>query len=108
MADSEGFENLASIDEIPHEGTLAVRRSDGVPICLIKTQGRITAIADNCTHQDFEMALGDVLPDGTIQCAWHGARFDCLNGTVKQGPATDPIQVYPVRIEGKRVLVGRG
>lgn len=107
MADSAVFENLASIDEIPEEGTLAVRRSDGVPICLIRSQGRISAIADNCTHQDFEMALGDVLPDGTIQCAWHGARFDCMTGAVRQGPASDSIEVFPVKIDGKRVLVGR-
>lgn len=107
MADSAGFENVASVDEIPDEGTLAVRRSDGLPICLIKWQGQISAIADNCTHQDFEMALGDVLPDGTIQCAWHGARFDCQSGAVRQGPATQPVQTFPVRIEGKRVLVGK-
>ena len=107
MADSAGFETLATVDEIPDEGTLAVRRSDGLPICLIKWQGQISAIADNCTHQDFEMALGDVLPDGTIQCAWHGARFDCQSGAVRQGPATQPVQTFPVRIEGKRVLVGK-
>ena len=107
MAGSEGFENLASVDEIPDEGTLAVRRSDGLPICLIKWQGQVTAIADNCTHQDFEMALGDVLPDGTIQCAWHGARFDCSSGAVRQGPATDAIQTFPVKIDGKRVMVGK-
>jgi len=107
MAALEGFENLASVDEIPDEGTLAVRRSDGLPICLIKWQGQVTAIADNCTHQDFEMALGDILPDGTIQCAWHGARFDCTTGAVRQGPATRPLPVYEVRVEDGRVLVGQ-
>ena len=52
------------------------------------------------------MALGDVLPDGTIQCAWHGARFDCATGEVRQGPATDPLPVFEVRIDGDDVLVG--
>jgi len=37
---------------------------------------------------------------------WHGARFDCLTGVVQQGPATDALTPYPVRIEGDRVLVG--
>ena len=108
MADSSDFENVASVDEVPDEGTLAVARSDGLRICLIKSRGRISAVADNCTHQDFEMNLGDVLPDGTIQCAWHGARFDCITGEVRQGPALIPLPVYEVRIEGDNVLVGPG
>lgn len=108
MADSSDFENVASVHQVPDEGTLAVARSDGLRICLIKSKGRISAIADNCAHQDFEMNLGEVLPDGTIQCAWHGARFDCFTGQVKQGPATRPIPVYEVRLEGDRVLVGPG
>jgi nitrite reductase/ring-hydroxylating ferredoxin subunit len=108
MADSNDFENVASVDDVPEEGTLAVVRSDGRRICLIKSQGRISAVADNCTHQDFEMNLGDVLPDGTIQCAWHGARFDCATGQVKQGPALRPLPVYRVKVDGTRVLVGSG
>jgi 3-phenylpropionate/trans-cinnamate dioxygenase ferredoxin subunit len=105
IADPSEFENVASVDEVPDEGTLAVERSDGLRICLIKSQGRISAVHDNCTHQDFEMSLGDVLPDGTIQCAWHGARFDCITGAVRQGPAVIPLPVYEVRIEGDQILV---
>jgi 3-phenylpropionate/trans-cinnamate dioxygenase ferredoxin subunit len=106
MADSSDFENVASIDEVPDEGTFAVERSDGLRICLLKSQGRISAVQNNCTHQDFEMSLGDVLPDGTIQCAWHGARFDCFTGAVRQGPAVIPLPVYEIRIEGDQIFVG--
>ena len=106
MADISDFENVASTSDVPDEGTLAVQRADGRRICLIKSQGRISAVTDNCTHQDFEMNLGEVLPDGTIQCAWHGARFDCATGQVKQGPALVPLPVYEVRVEGDRILVG--
>ena len=52
------------------------------------------------------MSLGDVLPDGTIQCAWHGARFDCATGSVEQGPAVDPLPVFEVKIDDRKVLVG--
>ncbi|HEX2722181.1 MAG TPA: Rieske 2Fe-2S domain-containing protein [Gemmatimonadaceae bacterium] len=106
MRDSDGFETLATIHEIPDEGVLAVVKSDGRRICLIRSRGRVSAVSDNCTHQDFEMSLGDVLPDGTIQCAWHGARFDCASGEVKQGPAPRPLPVFAVRMEGNDVLVG--
>ena len=102
-----GFEEVASVNQIPPEGVLAVVRSDGRRLCLIRSHGRVSAVADNCTHQDFEMSLGDVLPDGTIQCAWHGARFDCATGEVKQGPAPEPLPVFEVRLDGDRVMVGR-
>lgn len=52
------------------------------------------------------MAQGDLLADGTIQCAWHGARFDRLTGEVKQVPATAPLPIYQVKIDGDTVLVG--
>jgi 3-phenylpropionate/trans-cinnamate dioxygenase ferredoxin component len=106
MALDNGFEAVATVDQIPAEGVLAVVRSDGQRVCLIRSNDKLSAVADNCTHQDFEMALGDVLPDGTIQCAWHGARFDCATGEVRQGPATSPLPVFEVKLDGNRVLVG--
>ena len=102
----QGFELLASLDDIPAEGVLAVTRADGQRICLIRSQNRISAVANTCTHQEFEMSLGDVLPDGTIQCAWHGARFDCSTGGVRQGPASEALSLFDVRIAEGMVLVG--
>ena len=101
-----GFEAVATVEEVPDEGTFGVIKATGEPVCLIRHAGRITAVSDNCAHQDFAMSLGDVLPDGTIQCAWHGARFDCASGAVRQGPATEPLPVYSVRIEKGMILVG--
>ncbi len=106
MPHQNDFEPLASVHQIPREGVLAVVRSDGQRVCLIRSGDRVSAVANNCSHQDFEMSLGDVLSDGSIQCAWHGARFDCVTGEVKQGPATRPLPVFEVRIDGTDVLVG--
>ncbi|HYN81959.1 MAG TPA: Rieske 2Fe-2S domain-containing protein [Gemmatimonadaceae bacterium] len=105
MEDS-GFEAVAKVDEVPDEGTFGVVKSTGEPVCLIRHGGRITAVSDTCAHQEFAMSLGDVLPDGTIQCAWHGARFDTATGAVRQGPATDPLPIFTVKIEDGMVLVG--
>jgi 3-phenylpropionate/trans-cinnamate dioxygenase ferredoxin subunit len=101
------FEPVAKIDEVPDGGTFGVVKSTGEPVCLIRHAGRITAVSDTCTHQEFAISLGDVLPDGTIQCAWHGARFDTASGAVRQGPATDPLPVFSVKIEGGMVFVGQ-
>ena len=103
--DSE-FETVASISELA-EGTVLQRvRSGGDAVCLVRFQNEISALSDICTHQHFSMSLGDVLDDGTLQCAWHGARYDCRTGEVKQVPATSPLPVFQVRLEGDQILVG--
>jgi nitrite reductase/ring-hydroxylating ferredoxin subunit len=51
------------------------------------------------------LSAGEVLSDGTIECPWHGARFDCVTGAVRRGPAVDDVKAYAVRVEGDTVLV---
>lgn len=106
-ADEESaFEPVASIGELP-EGTVLQRvRSTGDAICLVRQNGEISALSDICTHQHFSMSQGDLLEDGTLQCAWHGARYNCRTGEVKQVPATSPLPVFQVRLEGDTILVG--
>jgi 3-phenylpropionate/trans-cinnamate dioxygenase ferredoxin subunit len=78
----------------------------GDAVCLVRQNGLISAVSDICTHQHFSMSQGELLPDGTIECAWHGARFDCRTGEVSQVPATSPLPVFEVRLKGEQVLVG--
>jgi 3-phenylpropionate/trans-cinnamate dioxygenase ferredoxin subunit len=100
------FEAVASLSDLP-DG-VAVQRvlSSGEAVCLIRHRNEVSAVSDICTHQHFSMSQGDVLADGTLQCAWHGARFDCRTGEVRQGPAESPLPVYAVRVDGDSVLVG--
>ena len=105
-AGSAEFEPVASIAELA-EGTVLQRvRPSGDAVCLVRHRGEISALSDICTHEHFSMSLGDLLEDGTLQCAWHGARYDCRNGEVKQAPATAPLPVFQVRLEGETILVG--
>jgi 3-phenylpropionate/trans-cinnamate dioxygenase ferredoxin component len=100
------FETVALLSELP-EGTIVQRvRSSGEAICLIRQRGQVSAVSDICTHQHFSMSEGDLLEDGTLQCAWHGTRYDCRTGEVKQGPATSPLPVFAVKVDGDAVLVG--
>jgi 3-phenylpropionate/trans-cinnamate dioxygenase ferredoxin subunit len=104
--DNPEFEAVASVSDLA-EGTVLQRvRSGGDAVCLVRHNGEISALSDICTHQHFSMSLGDVLADGTLQCAWHGARYDCRTGEVKQDPATSPLPVFQVRLDGDRILVG--
>jgi 3-phenylpropionate/trans-cinnamate dioxygenase ferredoxin subunit len=100
------FEPVASVADLT-EGTILQRvRPSGDAVCLVRYKGEISALSDICTHQHYSMSLGDLLEDGTLQCAWHGARYDCRSGEVKQVPAMAPLPVFQVRVEGDTILVG--
>jgi len=103
---NSGFEPVAFVTELIEGKVLQRVRSSGDAVCLVRYKGEISALSDICTHQQFSMSLGDLLEDGTLQCAWHGARYDCKSGEVKQIPATAPLPVFHVRLDGDTVLVG--
>jgi 3-phenylpropionate/trans-cinnamate dioxygenase ferredoxin subunit len=100
------FEAVASVGELGEGAVVQRVRSTGDAVCLVRHNGQISALSDICTHQHFSMSLGDLLADGTLQCAWHGTRYDCRTGEVKQVPATSPLPVFQVRLEGDKILVG--
>lgn len=100
------FEPVASICELSDGMILQRVRPSGDAVCLVRHKGEISALSDICTHQHFSMSLGDLLEDGTLQCAWHGARYDCRTGEVRQVPATSPLPVFEVKLDGDTILVG--
>ena len=100
------FEYLADVGDLPNGTLLGVRRSDGEDVCLFNDAGTIGAVGNVCTHAEFLMSDGTLLNTGILECAWHGAWFDPRTGRVCRGPAEDPLPVFPVRVDGEKVLVG--
>ena len=102
----DGFEDVAPLSALPDGELLGAVLSDGTPVCLYNDHGAIGAVRDVCSHAEFPMSDGVLHGDGTLECMWHGARYDCRTGEVKQDPATSPLPVFQVRLEGDRILVG--
>ena len=96
---------VVHLSNIPDGGTLSIRLPSGEQVCLIRQGDRVSALHDECTHQGMPLSAGEVLPDGTIECPWHGARFDCVTGALRRGPAEEGVRAYDVRLEGESVLV---
>ena len=99
---------VCRLSDIPPDGLLPATLADGTVVCLVRHAGAVYALHDRCTHADFSLSAGELLPDGTVQCLWHGARFDCRTGAVKQGPATDDVPTFAVRVEDGEVYVQGG
>jgi 3-phenylpropionate/trans-cinnamate dioxygenase ferredoxin subunit len=101
-----GFHRAAALEEVPDGTMLSVELETGERVCLYNFRGEIGAVSDTCPHQDFPICDGTLLNDGTIECAWHGARFDRITGDVRRHPATDPLMVYHVVVREGQVFVG--
>ena len=99
------FADVASVADVPVGELLGVTLPDGVAVCLYNRNGEIGAVSDVCTHAEFAMSSGVLHADGTIECVWHGAQFDCRTGAVRRQPATEALPVFDVRVKGGRVFV---
>ncbi|KGH45146.1 MULTISPECIES: non-heme iron oxygenase ferredoxin subunit [Modestobacter] len=101
------YERVCALSEVPEEGSLRIELAD-IDVAVVQLDGEVYAIQDVCSHADVPLTDGDVDDvDGapTIECALHGSCFDLRTGQPTNLPATEPVPVYPVRVEGDDVLV---
>ena len=79
-----------------------------LPVALVRDEeGDFHAISDICSHGQVSLSDGEV-EGRTIECWLHGSTFDLLSGKPLALPATQPVPVYPVTLDGERVLVDVG
>ena len=104
------FERVCALADVPEPGSLRVD-CDGVDaeaIVVVRFEGDIYALEDRCSHADVPLTEGDVEEfkgAPTIECYLHGSCFDLRTGEPTNLPATEPVPVYPVRVEGDDVFV---
>ncbi len=96
---------VATVDELTEGIPLAVTVDDS-NLAIVKIADEIFAVEDWCSHGHVPLSDGDVDPDEcTIECYLHSAQFDLRTGRACSLPATQPICVYPCRIDGDTVVV---
>ncbi len=94
--------------DVPVAGTLRVElegEAGTVEVAVIRDEdGELHAISDVCSHGAVSLSDGEV--DGcTVECWLHGSRFDLRTGKPLSPPAVRPVPVYPLTVDGERVLV---
>ncbi|HZG03149.1 MAG TPA: Rieske (2Fe-2S) protein [Streptomyces sp.] len=93
-----GGRELARASEIPEGGGVVFKEQK-----VVVTQpsaGRYEAFSAVCTHQG---CLVSSVADGAIVCGCHNSRFDIADGSVRGGPATQPLPRTDVTVEGGSV-----
>jgi 3-phenylpropionate/trans-cinnamate dioxygenase ferredoxin subunit len=75
-------------------------------IALVRCGDDLYAIGDTCSHAEVSLSEGEVLcDDKEIECWKHGSSFSLVDGEPQSLPATRPVPVYDVRVEGDDVIV---
>jgi 3-phenylpropionate/trans-cinnamate dioxygenase ferredoxin subunit len=75
------------------------------PILVFNYDGEYYALEDHCTHEDFELSSGKFdAQGGTIECIYHGSKFNVRDGQALNPPAYLPVPVFPVKVEDGSVF----
>lgn len=87
-------------------GTPRVVQVEDVPTLLYRTDDRIYALSNRCTHAGGPLNEGEFdnagLTGPCVKCPWHQSVFSLDDGTVMHGPAAVPQPAYDVRsVDGK-------
>lgn len=98
------FVTIATTDELA-PGERLVVEIDRKWIAVFNVGGDYYAIEDRCTHDDGELASGELI-ECEIVCPRHGARFDVRDGRVTHPPALINVPAYQTRIVGNEIQVG--
>jgi len=98
-------ERICGIEDVPSG---EARRFDlgELRVAVVRCGDRWFAVGDRCTHQDISLGEGEVHVDTLeIECWKHGSCFSLETGVPSSLPATRPVPVYSLRIDGTNVLI---
>lgn len=96
---------LCAADDL---GVGEVRRFEvgGVGLALARCDDGYHAVIDVCSHEDYRLSEGEVVADlCEIECVRHGSTFSLLDGEPQSLPATEPVAVFPVELDGGDLFV---
>lgn len=96
------YRKLARLDELPEGALIEILEGDE-PYALCNVAGEIRAMGGTCPHHGGPLGQGG-FDGGVVSCPWHAFAFDSATGQCLTSRGLS-VPVFPVRIEGKDVLV---
>jgi 3-phenylpropionate/trans-cinnamate dioxygenase ferredoxin subunit len=109
--------DVGSVADVQREGWL-VARVNGREVGVVSDgNGALCGIRNRCPHHGGPLCLGrvgermegepgvyELTGRRTLRCPWHGWEFDLETGVCLDEPSLRAA-VYPVRVEGDRILL---
>jgi nitrite reductase/ring-hydroxylating ferredoxin subunit len=87
------------------ENTMRCVKAGEIQVLLVRRNNEIFAIAHTCSHLGGPLSEGDLLDNNSVRCPWHGSVFSLKDGSVLEGPATEPQPKFEVRINNGQIEV---
>jgi len=94
---------VCALTDLDDDKPYAVEVGD-VPVVLVRQGDEVHALRDECTHAELALSDGEVTRKG-IECFLHGSCFDLRTGAPSSLPATEPVDVFGVRVSDGDVYV---
>jgi 3-phenylpropionate/trans-cinnamate dioxygenase ferredoxin subunit len=102
----DGFQRIASLAEVP-EGEIRAYDLAGGHVAVVRVEQELFAIGDECPHDQSSLAEGELGHDeDSVICPGDGSEFDLRTGEPLEGPAVDPLAVFPVRERDGWIEIG--
>lgn len=88
---------VGRVEDVPEGRGATVELEGGQELALYHVAGRFYAVENFCPHRGAPLADGQ-LCDATVECDWHGWRFDLSTGACLNR-ASAPVETYEVVID---------
>jgi 3-phenylpropionate/trans-cinnamate dioxygenase ferredoxin subunit len=98
------FVKVGSKSDFPVDETTGVKVND-IDVCIANCDGKLTAFDDSCTHAHAMLSGSEIEEGCEVMCPLHGARFNVETGAVLALPATRPLRMHEVKVEGNEVYI---
>jgi 3-phenylpropionate/trans-cinnamate dioxygenase ferredoxin component len=96
---------VCAVSELPPGERRTVAWED-LEILVVNCDGELLAIEDRCSHDDGDLAEGELHADRcAIECPRHGALFDLRSGKPLTLPAYKAVETFPVSTDGDTITL---
>ncbi len=94
---------LGPVAEMPEGRGLRVEFGEH-RVAVFRIGDSVYAIGDRCSHAEASLAEGEVF-GLDVECPRHGSEFSLETGKPGSFPATRPVPVYEIRMEGAEAFL---
>ena len=99
------FESTLDAEKVLAENQPKLLKVHGKSICLVKHNGKIFGVQNNCTHSEGSLHLGQINSLGNLVCPLHQHQYILTTGReVDQRSAN--LECFPIRESAEGVFVG--